>query len=92
MKTYTQHSKKLAVWSLTQWIAVVACIVFIVWFADTSPAETDLLASVVTWSATLAGVVVSGYMGNSAAEKYATHKFKQLADIDCDQEESVSNG
>lgn len=72
---HVQHSKKLANWSLIQWVLIAIIVVAALFFADWTDAETDVLSGVVTWSATLAGIVVTGYMGNSSIEKYADRKF-----------------
>ena len=72
---YVQHSKKIATWGLIQFAAVVSAIMIILCFTDISSVECDVLTCIVTSSATLSGVAITGYMGNSAAEKYSAQKF-----------------
>ena len=72
---YVQHSKKIATWGLIQFVAIVSAIMIILCFADISSVECDILTCIVTSSATLSGVAITGYMGNSAAEKYSAQKF-----------------
>ena len=55
--------------------AITLVVVAALFFADWTAAETEVLGGVVTWSATLASIVVTGYMGNSSVEKYAERKF-----------------
>lgn len=43
--------------------------------------EVNVLSSIVTWSATQAGVGITGYMGNSSIEKYAAKKFSLTTSI-----------
>ena len=74
--TYVQHSKKLSNWALIQWIVITLVVIAALFFADWTAAETEVLGGVVTWSATLAAIVISTYMGNSSIEKYAKEKFK----------------
>ena len=45
-------------------------------------AETEVLNGAVTWSATLAGIVCTGYMGNSSVEKYADRKYALTETVD----------
>lgn len=72
---YVQHSKKLSNWALLQWIIITLVVVAALFFADWTEAETEVLGGVITWSATLASIVVTGYMGNSSVEKYAERKY-----------------
>lgn len=72
---YVQHSKKLSNWALLQWVVITLVVVAALFFADWTEAETEVLGGVITWSATLASIVVTGYMGNSSVEKYAERKF-----------------
>lgn len=72
---YIQHSKKLSNWALLQWVIITLVVVAALFFADWTDAETEVLSGVVTWSATLASIVVTGYMGNSSVEKYAERKY-----------------
>lgn len=72
---HMQHSKKLANWGLLQWVVVVLIVVAALFFADWTDAETEVLNGAITWSATLAGIVCTGYMGNSSVEKYANRKY-----------------
>lgn len=88
---YIQHSKKLAISGIVQWIFIVTFVLLIVILADLNMQETDVINSIVTWSATLAGVIVTGYMGNSSIEKYANRKFTLAKSITAD-EETESNG
>ena len=79
---YVQHSKKLANWSLIQWVVIALVVVAALFFADWTTAETEVLSGVVTWSATLASIVATGYMGNSSVEKYAERKFSVEKTLD----------
>lgn len=79
---YVQHSKKLSNWGLLQWVVIVLVVVAALYFAEWTEAETEVLGGVITWSATLAAIVVSGYMGNSSIEKYAERKFSIEKTID----------
>lgn len=72
---FMQHSKKLSIWGLIQWVVLAICVIFILLLAEVNSEEASVLSSIVTWSATLAGIVVSTYMGNSSVEKYAAKKF-----------------
>ena len=72
---YVQHSKKLSNWALIQWVVITLVVVAALFFADWTDAETEVLGGVVTWSATQASIVCTGYMGNSSVEKYAERKF-----------------
>lgn len=88
---YIQHSKKLAISGIVQWVFIVALVLLIIILADLNAQEADVINSIVTWSATLAGVIVTGYMGNSSIEKYANKKFALAKSIDAN-EETESNG
>lgn len=88
---YIQHSKKLAISGIVQWVFVVALVLLIIILADLNVQEADVINGIVTWSATLAGVIVTGYMGNSSIEKYANRKFMLAKSIDAN-EETESNG
>lgn len=79
---YVQHSKKLSGWALLQWVVITLVVIAALFFADWTAAETEVLGGIVTWSATLAAVVVTGYMGNSSIEKYADRKFAIEQTID----------
>lgn len=79
---YVQHSKKLSNWALIQWVVITLVVIAALFFADWTEAETEVLGGVVTWSATLAAVCVTGYMGNSSIEKYADRKFSIIETID----------
>ena len=79
---YVQHSKKLSGWALLQWVVITLVVIAALFFADWTEAEAEVLSGVVTWSATLAAIVVSGYMGNSSIEKYADRKFAIEQTID----------
>lgn len=72
---YVQHSKKLSNLALLQWVVITLVVIAALFFADWTEAETEVLGGVITWSATLASIVVTGYMGNSSVEKYADRKF-----------------
>lgn len=88
---YIQHSKKLAISGIVQWVFIVAFVLLIIILADLNAQEADVINSIVTWSATLAGIIVTGYMGNSSIEKYANKKFTLAKSIDAN-EETESNG
>lgn len=88
---YIQHSKKLAISGIAQWVFIVAFVLLIIILADLNAQEADVINSIVTWSATLAGVIVTGYMGNSSIEKYANRKFTLAKSITA-YEETESNG
>ena len=88
---YIQYSKKLAISGIAQWVFIVAFVLLIIILADLNAQEADVINSIVTWSATLAGVIVTGYMGNSSIEKYANRKFSLVKSISAD-EETESNG
>jgi hypothetical protein len=68
-------------------------IIVILLIGDITQEEADVLSDIIVWSATLAGVIVSGYMGNSSIEKYAQRKFSILNTASSAQdEETLSNG
>lgn len=72
---YVQHSKKLANWGQLQWVIIIAAILI---FLSVYPVEDNAVSifeKIIVWSATLAGITVTGYMGNSSIEKYAEKKF-----------------
>lgn len=72
---YVQHSKKLANWGQLQWVIIIAAILFILAVYPIEDNTVSIIEKIVVWSATLAGVTVTGYMGNSSVEKYADKKF-----------------
>lgn len=88
---YIQYSKKLAISGIVQWVFIVVLVLLIIILADLNAQEADVISSIVTWSATLAGVIVTGYMGNSSIEKYANKKFTLAKSISAN-EETESNG
>lgn len=93
---YVQHSKKLSVWGLAQWALIAVAVLFIVAFMPLDSYSAQVLVSVLQWSATLAGVVVSGYMLNSAAEKAFKQKIttaiaSEISEEQASQDE-VGNG
>lgn len=81
---HIQHSKKIATWSLIQWVVIALAVTAVLFFADWTEPEAEVLGSVITWSATLAGIAVTAYMGNSAIEKYSNSKFSITGTIDGD--------
>lgn len=88
---HVQHSKKLAVIGFIQW-GVIACLVIgIILFSEIDGNESEVLSGIITWSATLAGVAVTGYMGNSSIEKYADRKFTLTKSIS-ENDGTLSNG
>lgn len=72
---YVQHSKKLANWGQLQWVIIIAAILIILTVHPVEDNTVSIIEKIVVWSATLAGVTVTGYMGNSSVEKYADRKF-----------------
>ena len=72
---YIQHSKKLANWGQLQWVIIIAAILIILSVHPIEDNTVSIIEKIVVWSATLAGVTVTGYMGNSSVEKYAEKKF-----------------
>lgn len=78
---FVQHSKKLSTWGLLQFIIITCVVGAVVYFSEISAVEANVLTCIVTSSATLAGVAITGYMGNSAAEKYSTQKFAIQSNI-----------
>lgn len=74
-QTHVQHSKKLTNWAMLQWVVISVIVIISLSFASWTESETEVISGVVTWSASLAGIVCTGYMGNSSIEKYADRKF-----------------
>lgn len=87
---HVQHSKKLAVWSLIQWAVIVFCVLGVMVFSYVEEQDAEVLMEIISWSATLAAIVVSGYMGNSSVEKYVSKKFRQITPAK--DEENTGNG
>lgn len=72
---YVQHSKKLASFGQLQWTSIIAVILIILSIFPLADNVVPIIEKIVVWSATLAGITVTGYMGNSSIEKYAEKKF-----------------
>lgn len=72
---YVQHSKKLANWGLIQWAIIVTIILVILAIFPIDENAASIIEKIIVWSATLAGIAITGYMGNSSIEKYANKKF-----------------
>lgn len=94
IRWYVQHSKKLSIWGLLQWCFVAASILLIAILGDLDDYKTNVLISLIQWSATLSGVVVSGYMLNSAAEKVFKQKINSAitAELDDKQDDEAGCG
>ena len=78
---YIQHSKRLANWGQLQWIFIVAAVLIVLSMYPIDDNTVSIFEKIVVWSATLAGITVTGYMGNSSIEKYANKKFALLNSI-----------
>lgn len=73
---FIQHSKKLSIWGLAQWLLICAALLLISIFCPVNDIILPMYKDIISGSATLAGVIITGYMGNSALEKFAEHKYK----------------
>lgn len=89
---YVQHSKKLANWGQLQWVIIIAAILFILAVYPIEDNTVQIIEKIVVWSATLAGVTVTGYMGNSSVEKYAEKKFALVRSINETDEDELAQG
>ena len=89
---YVQHSKKLSIWGLLQWALIAASILLIAALGDLDDYKTQVLISLLQWSATLSGVIVSGYMVNSAAEKVFKRKINSAITAELDDEHDDEAG
>ena len=88
---YVQHSKKLSIWGLAQWALIAIAVLFITAFTELDSYNAQVLVSVTQWSATLAGVVVSGYMLNSAAEKAFKQKITTAITSEMNDQQADKN-
>lgn len=52
----------------------------------------SVIEKIVVWSATLAGVTITGYMGNSSVEKYAEKKFALVSSTERHETEEFEQG
>lgn len=87
---YIQHSKKLANWGQVQWIIIVFAVLLIQLIHPIEDNVVPIVEKIIVWSATLAGVTITGYMGNSSIEKYAERKFSLVnSTLESDEEDSV---
>ena len=89
---YVQHSKKLANWGQLQWVIIIAAILI---FLSVYPVEDNAVSifeKIIVWSATLAGITVTGYMGNSSIEKYAEKKYALVSSIEKESAEEFVQG
>lgn len=75
ISNYIQHSKKLANWGQIQWVMIVIIVLIIQFIHPIEENTASIIDTVIIWSATLAGITITGYMGNSSVEKYAEKKF-----------------
>ena len=89
---YVQHSKKLASWGLLQWVIIITAILIILSIHPIEDNTVSIIEKIVVWSATLAGVTVTGYMGNSSVEKYAEKKFALVESTDESDIERLEQG
>lgn len=89
---YVQHSKKLANWGLLQWIIIISAILIILSVHPIEDNTVSIIEKIVVWSATLAGVTVTGYMGNSSVEKYAEKKFALVSSTEESDIEELEQG
>lgn len=92
MKKYIQHSKKLATFALAIYFTVcVGCITQVAQLKLNSY-EIDAMVSFHNSTATLCGVVITAYMGNSSIEKYGNQKYKYQKLTTTENETEVENG
>ena len=84
---YVQHSKKLANCGLIQWAVIVVIILVVITIFPIDENAASIIEKIVVWSATLAGVTITGYMGNSGIEKYADRKFALTSSTKMDTSE-----
>ena len=89
---YVQHSKKLANWGQLQWVIIIAAILIILSVHPIEDNTVSIIEKIVVWSATLAGVTVTGYMGNSSVEKYAEKKFALVSSTEESDIEQLEQG
>lgn len=91
---YMQHSKKLASFGQIQWTCIIAVILTILSIFPLADNAVPIIEKIVVWSATLAGIAVTGYMGNSGVEKYAEKKFSIVNSTKhcCSDEDELAQG
>ena len=76
MKTkIIQHSKKLATTAMVCYFALCFMCVFFISFMYLEEPQLNAIVSIHAAAATLCGVIVTGYMGNSSIEKYTNRKY-----------------
>lgn len=75
-KVWVQRSKQLATWSQMIFGVVVILALAIFAFLQLDKEAIEGVKTIATSTASLTGVVVTGYMGNSGLEKYTERKCK----------------
>lgn len=92
MKKYIQHSKKLATAALCLYFIVcVGCIVQVAQLKQNS-FELEAISNFHGSTATLCGVIITAYMGNSSIEKYSNLKYKYQKTSTTENGTEVENG
>lgn len=75
-KAWVQRSKVLATWSLIIFGSLGVLSLVVLTFFQQDSNSIDGIKNTVSAAATLAGVTITGYMGNSGLEKYTNRKFQ----------------
>ena len=90
MKKYIQHSKKITTVAMVLYFILCFVCVFLITLVYLENHQLQAIVSIHGAAATLCGVIVTGYMGNSGLEKYTTRKYNYKVAIDSEPE--VENG
>ena len=92
VKKYIQYSKKLATAALVLYFVVCAICQLLVSQLKQNSYEQEAVVSFHGATATLCGVIITAYMGNSSIEKYGNQKFKYQKLTTTENETEVENG
>lgn len=96
IQKYIQYSKKITLFGMIQWcvLALLSLAIVItdnILFHGLNEYETEVIKSVITWSAAVAFISVSTYEANSAIEKVVKQKIENMitgTQVDVSEEES----
>ena len=92
MKKYVQHSKKLATAALVLYFLVCAGCITLVAQLKLNSYELEAISNFHSSTATLCGVIITAYMGNSSIEKYSNQKYKYQKFTTTENGTEVENG
>lgn len=83
-----QHSKKLTLLAFAMYAVVSILTMAAVCFLYLPVEYLDALVSIHGGMATLCGVVITGYLGNSSVEKYSLAKYQFATTENANEEEN----